>query len=378
MEKLFVDMRASGIHTEGAMERFDAQVQQSIERFLARLDSPRRSAASHLCTEGAQSAIDRFDAMMNGREGNTSGAPVGNGHAASRLVAEAGIDDNEHPIHEGRPLRLQHHLAKLLDEHNVDTLSHYFAHHGQQYDIDRIKELRDDSVSHAWLWSLDDSPNDADSHEFTTAVRLRLGAQHADDAQACQACGANVLDPQCRHAWLCANGESTRGHNSVRDCLLDFVRLADSTSEPEVLGLIACAPGLRPADILTTALGENQTTALDVGVVAPNARSVREDCTESMRRTKIGRYAPFEADLAGQQVVYRPLIWSCFGREHADTSAVLTAIARRAARRKGLADFRPLIFNARASIGAALARRSARMVLSCQARLSSRSLALLT
>ena len=187
-----------------------------------------------------------------------------------------------------------------------------------------------------------------------------------------------MLDPQCRHAWLCANGESTKGHNSVRDCLLDFVRLADSTSEPEVLGFIVCAPGFRPADILTTALGENQTTALDVGVVAPNARSVREDCTEFMRRTKIGRYAPFEADPAGQQVVYRPLIWSCFGREHADTSAVLTAIARRAAHRRGLADFRPLLFNARASIGAALARRSARMVLSCQTRLSSRSLALLT
>ncbi len=186
-----------------------------------------------------------------------------------------------------------------------------------------------------------------------------------------------MLDPQCRHTSLCAPGESTKGHNSVRDCLLDFVRLADSTSEPEVLGLIASAPGLRPADVLTTALGENQTTALDVGIAAPNARGARDDCTEAMRRNKSAKYAPFMAELAEQQVVYRPLIWSCLGREHADTSAVLAAIARRAARRRGLAGFRPLLCNARADIGAASARCSARMMFVCQARLSSRYLALL-
>ena len=98
-----------------------------------------------------------------------------------------------------------------------------------------------------------------------------------------------LLDPCCRHALLCAPGESTRGHNEVRDCLLDFARLADSTSEPEVLGLIASAPGLRPADVLTKALGESQSTALDVGVAAPGAHGAGDDCTESMRRTKVAK-----------------------------------------------------------------------------------------
>ena len=46
-------------------------------------------------------------------------------------------------------------------------------------------------------------------------------------------------------------------------------------------------------------------------------------------------------------------------------SVVLMAIARRAARRRGLADFRPLLARARAAIGVALARRTARMVHAC-------------
>ncbi len=187
-----------------------------------------------------------------------------------------------------------------------------------------------------------------------------------------------LLDPCCRHALLCAPGESTRGHNEVRDCLLDFARLADSTSEPEVLGLIASAPGLRPADVLTSALGDaNQLTALDVGVASPDSVGAGDDCTESFRRSKVRKYAPHECDLRQLQVTYRPIVWSCYGREHADTSAVLVALARRAARRRGLSDFRPILASARAAIGVAIVRRCARMVLACQARLSRGSRALL-
>ena len=67
--------------------------------------------------------------------------------------------------------------------------------------------------------------------------------------------------------------------------------------------------------------------------------------------------------------MYRPIVWSCFGREHADTTSVMVALARRAARRRGYADHKPLLARARAAIGVALACRLARMALSCQARL---------
>ena len=197
-------------------------------------------------------------------------------------------------------------------------------------------------------------------------MRARLGACHSDEAQVCGCCGSAILGPFCTHAFCCAPGERTRGHNDVRDALLDFARLGDSTAEPEVLGLIASAPDLRPADVLTTALGGDQSTALDVSVAAPDAIGAGDDCTESKCRKKFDRYARFASELGEHQIVYRPVVWSCFGREHADTSSVMIALAHRAARRRGLADFRPLLSAARASIGVALARRIARMVHSCQ------------
>jgi hypothetical protein len=174
-----------------------------------------------------------------------------------------------------------------------------------------------------------------------------------------------MLQPDCTHALCCAPGPSKQGHDDVRDELLDFVRLADATAEPEVLGLIACAPGLRPADILTSALARGRETALDVGVASPDSQGAGSDCLNSLRRRKLRTYAAFAADLEASRVDYRPLPWSCYGREHPDTTAVLVAIAQRAARRQGCADHKPLLARARAAIGVALARRGARMVMRC-------------
>ena len=145
-----------------------------------------------------------------------------------------------------------------------------------------------------------------------------------------------------------------------------------------MLGLIASAPGLRPADVLTAALGGSQLSALNVGVACPDAQCAGEDCTESMRRTKVSKYAQFFGEFNELHILYRPLIWSCYGREHSDTSAALIALARRAARRRGYAHHKPLLARARAAVGLALARRCANMVLSCQARLSSGSRAILS
>ena len=51
--------------------------------------------------------------------------------------------------------------------------------------------------------------------------------------------------------------------------------------------------------------------------------------------------------------------------EHADTTPAITAIARRSARRQGLADHRRLLARFNAAVGVTLARRSARMVHAC-------------
>ena len=70
-------------------------------------------------------------------------------------------------------------------------------------------------------------------------------------------------------------------------------------------------------------------------------------------------------DLKEQGVECKPLVWSCWGREHADTSAVLLAVARRAARRRGLANHWVLL-QARGHIGAALAWRTGATLLACR------------
>ena len=159
----------------------------------------------------------------------------------------------------------------------------------------------------------------------------------------------------------CAYGPSIRGPKEVCEILLGDTRLADATAELEVLGLIASAPGSRPADILTAALSMNQGTALDVGIASPHVGASGKGCTETMRKWKEKQYAPFRAELVGAHVVHRPVIWSCYGRGHPDTTAVFHALCRRAAWRQGLADHLPLLARVRAAVGIALARRNVRV-----------------
>ena len=146
---------------------------------------------------------------------------------------------------------------------------------------------------------------------------------------------------------------------------MDYARIADPLAEPEVLGLIDAAPGLRPADILTSAASPGLISALDVGVACPHARRAGVDCLETMRTKKIDKYAPVARELELQGVEYRPVLWSCWGREHPDTTVILTHIARRAARRGGYPDHQWLLRRARATVGAALARRAAAMLRVC-------------
>ena len=141
-------------------------------------------------------------------------------------------------------------------------------------------------------------------------TRLRLGAGFAQEPMRCRIC-RNTLDPAGAHALCCAQGESTRGHNDVRDCVFDLARRADATAEREVLGLLDTAPGLRPADVLTTAVSPGWTSALDVGIAAPHAANAGEDCTESMRRRKRDVYARYLPALEAEGVRYTPMAWSC-------------------------------------------------------------------
>ena len=169
------------------------------------------------------------------------------------------------------------------------------------------------------------------------------------------------------HVLCCAPGPSTTGHNEVRDRLLALARRGDPHAEKEASGLLPVAPGRRPADVLTRATGGNGLAALDVGIASPDSRlAIREgDGLEAMRKRKKGEYRPFADALKEAGVSYCPLPWSCWGREHADTSAMLESLARRAARRSGEADWRVTLRRFRADVGALLARRASLMWRQC-------------
>ena len=151
----------------------------------------------------------------------------------------------------------------------------------------------------------------------------------------------------------------------MRDAVFGLTRVADYNAEKQNLGLIDTAPRLRPADILTSAVSPGRVSALDIGVAAIEARNAGADCTESMRLRKRDRYAQHIPALEAEGVVYAPIVWSCWGREHPDTTATLVALARQAARRRGLPTHKRLLRETRAAVGAALARRLAAMLHCC-------------
>ena len=123
------------------------------------------------------------------------------------------------------------------------------------------------------------------------------------------------------HASCCSLAEATRGHHCISRFVFDQVKTCDAAAELESEGLI---PGtaLRPADILTFALGHGGT-ALDVGFVSPHAIGSHGQCIERMRRRKLDYYELQQQALAAQNVVYQPLIWSCYGEPHPATTRTL-------------------------------------------------------
>jgi hypothetical protein len=92
---------------------------------------------------------------------------------------------------------------------------------------------------------------------------------------------------------------------------------------------------------------------------------------------KLAHYGDHLEDMRRRGLRYLPLIFSCYGRAHPNSSATLELIARQAARRVGIGDHTVLLRRARANIGIALWRRAYAMTKACLPRLSREALLLL-
>ena len=131
----------------------------------------------------------------------------------------------------------------------------------------------------------------------------------------------------------------------------------------EVPGFI---PGtdLRPADILTSALG-NAYTALDVSICSPHASEAGVDCNQSRVQAKLEHYGPHLATLLRQNISYSPIVWSAYGRPHPDTLAVLRSLSKSIARKRNIASAEVVFHRLHSSITLEIWRRTARQVRAC-------------
>ena len=177
-------------------------------------------------------------------------------------------------------------------------------------------------------------------------------------ALAAAACWSHVVrTPCCVHV-----GQAIE---ATMLCVMTFLSWLASPTPPRRSSplVIASRPELRPVDLRFSG-ATCRLAALDVGIVSPDAQGAGQDCVASMYARKVERYSSFtfELDRAGSD--YVPLVWSCYGRPHGRTSAVLRVMAGRAARRRGL-DAKALLRRVHAQIGVEVWRRAARMVGAC-------------
>ena len=352
IEKLVQNEAFLKLPVAGLLNCFDDRTNEAIGRF------------EQLLPEGArirmQSVIDDF--RTTSIEDRRSHAPRLSALAGDGLVVPAGAEDIEA---EGE-CNLQSNLCSIIDEFRANSLEDLLHEGGDWSGKRRLRELRDKTTSHGWLWSLNPchGPIVPISH-FLTAVRLRLGAPCIESTMVCPRCGREDLDRPCAHALCCALPEATRGHNNVRGVVLQLAHLADPSASSEPLNLILSAPMLRPADILTSAAFPGCLAALDIGVSSPDSTGAGDDCCESMRARKCNDYANYLPELQNNGVRYQPLTFSAYGRMHLETESVLLSLSLRAARRRGLRDHRPILKRACCAIGVQIWKRAASMVLAC-------------
>ena len=349
---------------DAMLEQWDATTTAAMDRWSDKLPAASAGVARQMLDEGAIEAT-RHAAQLAGRlpkDNRGVGAEVASRSAAAIL---AGPDDTEHPdVQDGLQSRLADIAAKPRLERLLATLR-------QSNDWEGIRlwnDLCDGGTDHRWLWVLS-APDSTilSPPEIVDAVRLRLGADILSGPSTCARCGEG-LDGQCRHALRCAPGPATRGHNRVRDTLLGLASIADCTAATEVRGLVASAPSLRPADLLTTA-AFGKLVAFDVGIANPAACTAGSDACASMVQRKLNDYAHVLEELQADGVEYRAAVWSCWGRPHTDASTAVRSMAQAAARRHGAVRARDIERRACRALGVQLWKRAAQMVDACRPKL---------
>ena len=343
------------------LARWDGEVTAALLAWQRELPPGTAAVAEQVVNEAAVDAERRtwrtLGELPNEHEGRTG---VKDRSLAS-LLGEPGLEDDEHPA---RAPRLQTRLSDLAVGAKITAVMKECADSGDWPSVRQLQDLRDPATDHTWLWMLaTPAGREVPAREFSLAARLRIGADVVEQGAKCACCGG-PLDRRGRHALRCAPGESTRGHNWVSNTLLDVASLADSSSVAEPRGLVPSRPGLRPADLLSSA-AFGRPTALDVSIVCPEAEGAGPDPCAAAEQKKVTKYGAVLDELREEGIEYRPLVWTCWGRADGNAQEAMRTMAAAAARRRGYGDPRPLARHLAAQVGTQIWRRAACMVIAC-------------
>jgi len=278
-----------------------------------------------------------------------------------------GDGDIEHPHSTpGGSLLLQRKLTQIVDRHVTNDFATKIKDEARWFDIHRMKDLVAPGADHTWMWAMHPHKcKPMSDEEFVYAIRMRLGCGGPEDSCICANCSKHIITFSGEHCLHCAKGESTTGHNRVRDELHAMAHSVDAAAETEPEGLVASYPLLRPADILTGAFHHGRLAAMDVGIISPTARGAGHDSVETMHRRKSERMEIHADELASANVEYHPFAVTCWGRLHPEAAAMLTRLAKRMARRNGSLAYHNILLRLRAKISMEIWRRAARMALKC-------------
>ena len=360
---LFQRLEQAGLAPPGLLvEAYDARTRLAIDAVLANCPEGHHVRdhildAIHAAGEAAQAS---WDTMEAGAQPDRESAP-------RTATSAAGLLDEDEA---GQDLSgvgpLQRRITRLLDSLKLEAMKAGWLQRGDWKARRRLAELQDPDTDHQWVTALNPELGGVLApDEWTTCIRMRIGAPVLSSARVCAACGENVLDTLGYHALCCAKAESTKGHYAVRNALAKAFVAGDPATELETEGLIPSAPTLRPADILTQAGHPHKIMAVDVMVKCPYATAAGHDCAENGKREKINRYAAFAPELDRQGIWYAPAVFSSFGRRHPDVTTMLHEAARRVARRQGTGQQPELVRRWYRTVTAEVWSRAARMVHRC-------------
>ena len=161
----------AGVDLPTALAVFDSSIVRAIEECCARLDVEQARCIPLFCSDAADLADDNFQKILAGFE-QPQESRLQTSDNWHDLVLTAPERDDPEIVRPLKPVRLQHHLSVLFDQEGIgDLFAHFEAAPGGEPDCARLSDLKDDTVSSKWLWTVDPHSHlTLSSESYTAAV----------------------------------------------------------------------------------------------------------------------------------------------------------------------------------------------------------------